>query len=185
MPGAWLDQTGHLLPTATGSAFEQLFGVVLHEYAYGNNEPFQIGDLSLKGFTAVMSPTTARVVETYQNGKPAVTENALGKGTAVILGAEASLQCLKPGNHALEQLLVRTALGVHEPLYACAGAIVYRLAAPRADHYFLVNDGPARTVALDTKAFRYQAVQDAVTGDPVDLARIALEAHSARWLRCG
>ncbi len=183
MPGAYLDERGHLVDTSPGSAFEQLFGAVIHEYAYANNEPFAIGELQLQGFTVEMTATTAQVVNTYDNGKPAITENKLGKGTAVILGAEASLRCLKPGNVALETLLAQTALGAHAPLYRCDGALVYRQAAPQADHYFLVNDGPATTVALAT-AFPYTAITDAVTDAPVDINAIHIDAHSARWLRC-
>jgi beta-galactosidase len=183
MPGAWLDETGHLIATQPDSAFEKLFGVVLHEYAYANNQPFALGDLELKGFTAVLTPTTARVVQPYQNGHPGITENRLGAGTAVVLGAEAALQCLKPGNVAMERLLVETALGSLESPYACDGAIVYRLASSTADHYFLVNDGPAREVVLDTKAYRYAARIDVVTAEAID-GRIVLPANDARWIRC-
>ncbi|MEI7833665.1 MAG: beta-galactosidase trimerization domain-containing protein, partial [bacterium] len=133
MPGAYLDERAHLIDTRPGSAFEQLFGAVIHEYAYANNEPFAIGDVQLQGFTVEMTATTAQVVQRYDNGKPAITENKLGQGTAVILGAEASMRCLKPGNVALESLLAQTSLGAHAPLYRCDGALVYRQAAPAAD----------------------------------------------------
>ena len=33
-----------------------------------------------------IQPTSAEVIERFQNGRPSVTENKLGKGTAVILG---------------------------------------------------------------------------------------------------
>jgi beta-galactosidase len=182
MPGAWLDERARLVDTRQGSAFEELFGAILHEYAYCNNEPFSIGKTQLKGFAAVLTPTTARVVAKYGNGAPAITENKLGAGAAVLLGAEASSACLKPGNDDVESLLVKTALGGRQPPYACQGAIVYRIAAPTADHYFLINDGPATAVTLDTKAFRYRSVRDAVSGEKV-AGRIALPPHGGRWLR--
>jgi beta-galactosidase len=184
MPGGYLDERAHLVDTRPGSAFEQLFGVVLHEYAYANNEPFVIGDVPLEGFTAVMTPTTATVTATYADGAPAITENRLGSGTAVVLGAEASMRCLKPGNTALEALLVETALGATRAPFACDGALVYRQASPAADHYFLVNDGPATRVALDTKVFAYTAAVDAVTDEPIDLSAIDIDGHSGRWVRC-
>jgi beta-galactosidase len=185
MPGAWLDERGHLVSTVAGSPFERLFGVVLHEYGHANNVPHAIGDVDLDGFTAVMTPTVARVVERYPQGGAAITENRLGNGTAVVLGAPAALACLRPGNTAMEWLLVRTALGDGiPPLFACADAIVYRLAAPAADHYFVLNDGPARTVRLDTGAFRYTGAEDPVSGDPIDLDAIPVEADSGRWVRC-
>ncbi|MEI7834653.1 MAG: hypothetical protein WCJ56_15820, partial [bacterium] len=67
--------------------------------------------------------------------------------------------------------------------YRCDGALVYRQAAPAADHYFLVNDGPATSVALAT-AFHYTVITDAVTDEPVDMQAIQIDAHSGRWLRC-
>ncbi len=187
MPGAYLDERAHLVDTRPGSPFEKLFGAVLHEYAYANNEPFALGDparggIKLTGFTAVMTSTTARVVETYGNGAAAITENRFGEGTAVILGAEASLACLKPGRTEIEHLLVRTALGARQVPFTCTNAIAYRLAAPAADHYFLINDGPATTAILDTRAYRYRTIQDAVTGETI-AGPIPLPAHGGRWLR--
>jgi beta-galactosidase len=184
MPGAWLDERGHLLDTRPGSAFERLFGVVLHEYGYCNNVRFKIGALDLEGFTAVMTPTAARTVTAYDHGGAAITEHRLGEGTAVVLGAQAALACLRPGNTAMQRLLVDTALGGLQPLFTCRGAVAYRLAAPRADHYFLINEGAARTVALTFRSYRYAAAEDPVTGQPVDLAAIALAADSGRWVRC-
>lgn len=185
MPGGYLDERAHLVDTRPGSAFERLFGVVLHEYAYCNNEPFAIDGLPLRGFTAVMTPTAARVTATYGDGAAAITENALGKGTAVVLGAEASLQCLRPGNTEVEALLVKTALGGRAPLFACRGAIAYRLASAAADHYFLINDGPAGEARLDVASFGYAAAADAVSGERLDAsAPITLPAHGGRWVRC-
>jgi beta-galactosidase len=184
MPGAYLDERAHLLDTRPGSAFETLFGAVLHEYAYCNNVPFAIDGVALEGFTSVLTPTSARVVRPYDNGWPAITENAVGAGTAVVLGAEASMRCLRPGNREMESLLVRTALGPHRPSYGCEGAIAYRLAASQADHYFLINDGPARSVTLEVAAHACRAVTDPVAEDGLKLGEpIDLDAHSARWLR--
>ena len=184
MPGAWLDERAHLVDTSEGSGFEQLFGAVLHEYGYANNIPHRLDGQAMPGFTAVLTPTSARTLASYDTGGAAITENPLGSGTAVILGAQASLACMKPGNTAMEKLLVETALGSHEVPFTCHQAIVYRLAAPAADHYFLINDGPEQTVALDVHAWSYQAAADAVTGEPIDLGAIELEAHGGRWVRC-
>jgi beta-galactosidase len=84
----------------------------------------------------------------------------------------------------MERLLVKTALGPHKPPFSCKGAIVYRLAAPGADHYFLLNEGPARKVKLDVRSVRYRAVADPVSGERVSLTAIAIEADGGRWIRC-
>lgn len=92
--------------------------------------------------------------------------------------------CFEPGNEEAERRLVRYTLDSYQPLFRCEGAIVYRLAAPTADHYFLINDGPARSVHLDTSGFVYRSATDALTGEPLSLgAPIELEAYSGRWLR--
>lgn len=184
MPGAWLDEYGRLLDTRPGSAFERLFGVVLHEYGHGNNQPARLGELAVSGFTAVLTPTTARATRAFDDGRPAITENALGAGRAIVLGLDAALQCRAPGQTAMQALLVETAIGAWHPDFRCDDAIVYRLAAPAADHYFIINDGPERATTLETPGYQYRRLTDAITAVPlIPGMPIALAAHSARWLR--
>ena len=65
---------------------------------------------------------------------------------------------------------------------ACDGALAYRLAAPGADHYFLVNDGPATAVRLRVQGLARPRFEDAVSGEVLASGRpIALEAHGGRW----
>jgi beta-galactosidase len=62
--------------------------------------------------------------------------------------------------------------------------VVYRLASPAADHYFFINDGPAKTVALETPGYDYVAVSDPIEDRSLDIGEpIDLDAYSARWLR--
>jgi beta-galactosidase len=186
MPGAYYDEFGRIFPTGPGSWFESTFGAVLNEFSYSNplHTPQTLAGIALDGFTASLTPTTAKVIARYHNGRPAITEAKTGRGTAVVIGAQASLDCHKPGHDKMERLLVRHALGKHKRPYACRGALAYRLAAPAADHYFLINDSNARAVKLDTGAYHYKSVTDAVTGEKLKLrASIKLEAHSGRWLR--
>jgi len=187
MPGAYYDENGVVFGTDAGSLFEQTFGVVLHEFAYANmNTPYTLEGVELEGFTARLTPTRARVLSTYAQRPswPGVTEAKVGQGTAVVLVCQASMNCWKPGNTALEQLLVRHTLGDYEAPFRCDGALAYRLAAPQADHYFLINDGPDRSVTLDTRQYRYQSVSDGVTGQSLVLgASIEVEGWGGRWLR--
>ncbi len=57
----------------------------------------------------------------------------------------------------------RFALGAIAAKYRCVGAIVYRLAGADADHYFLINDGDAKTAVLETPGYRYRAATDGIT----------------------
>lgn len=188
MPAAYIDNYGRVLSTAAGSKFETLFGVELNEYAYSRpvNTTFSIHGHDLEGFTASMTPTTARVLAGYDDRAwPAITENTLGEGTAVVLGAEASTNCCLPGNTAMEQLIRE--LSVVDPAripHRCEEAIVYRLAAPGADHYVLVNEHN-RPVSAALKLTEAPAgpVTDTVTGEEISLAEVQLAPESARWLR--
>jgi len=184
MPSAWFDERARKIPTGPGSLFERLFGCALDDFQYASNVPRAIGGQPLAGFVCDLTATTAQVLERYDNGGPAICENALGRGVAVLIGCEAALSCARPGNAPLESLLIRHALGSYRPPYHCAGAIVYRLAAPAADHFFLINDGPAQAVYLQAGPHRYRAISDAVAQTALEPgAPISLEAHSARWLR--
>jgi beta-galactosidase len=189
MPGAYYDEFSRVFKTGKGTLFEQIFGAELSEFGYSNplNISCEMDGVDLgESFTSVLTPTTARVVARYKHdGAPGITENKVGSGTAVILGCQASLNCCKPGNTAMERLLVRHALGKLKSPYSCHGALVYRLAAPDADHYFLINDGPPRKVVLKTGSIRYKRVIDALTGDAMKPGEaISLEGYSGRWIRC-
>lgn len=185
-PGAWFDHKGCVLETGPGSPFERLFGVHIEDFQYGNNVRYDFNEQSREGFVVEVKPTSAKVAATFTNGLPAITENRIGQGSASIIAFAASHDLFAPGNRDREAELGQLILGDDmEPFYACKGAYVYRLAAPEADHYFFINDGPARSVSLDTKAMRYQSVSDPVNGQsllepgqPIDLP-----AESGRWLR--
>lgn len=185
MPSAWYDAYSKVLPTGKQSQIEQIFGVTLDDYQFsGFNRSFKLDDLDIYGSFVHMTPTTAQVKSYFDHGKPAITENQVGKGTAVVLGYDASLMAFEPGNTLAEQTLLTHTLDSYRSPYACDGALVYRLAAPTADYYVLVNDGPETQVQLDTKDFRYRSVADAITGEVWEVGTsINLPAHSARWLR--
>ena len=113
-----------------------------------------------------------------------MTEHLLGKGTAVVLAWDASFALFAPGQPELQAALRRHLLGALAQPYSCEGAVVYRLAAPAADHYFFINDNPARAVTLATPGYRYRKATDAISGETlVAGAPIQLEPYSGRWVR--
>lgn len=44
--------------------------------------------------------------------------------------------------------------------------LVYRLISPKSDHYFVINDGPAKKVNLRT-IFKYGNATETVTGEKI------------------
>ncbi len=183
-PGGWYDETGKVFRVAEGSAFEKLFGVEIAEFYYSNNVPRKLNGDSMKGFVYQLRPTTAKVLERFHTGEPAVTEHRFGKGSAVILAYDASFASFLPGNTQMEERIRQAVRDNWQAPFAADGAIVYRLAAPAADHYFVLNDGEARNVMLAFRRWNYRSLSDAVTGESLPLGQsFPVEAHSGRWLR--
>ncbi len=186
-PGAWYGYDGALLPTADGSPFERLFGCRIGDYQFSraNHVVHRVGGHALAGFVLDLQRTRARAVEKFSDGRPAVTEHRLGRGTAVVIGYAAALGCHVSGDAWLQARLVKHVLGKLRSAYACAGAMVYRLAAPTADHYFLINPGgTARRVRLDVRGQRYRRWEDPVAATTLRRGEtLALPANGARWVR--
>jgi beta-galactosidase len=185
MPGAWFNETYALLNTDKGSDFEKLFGTIINEYQYsGINRNWTLDGKTLYGFTTILDPTSSTVVQKYGNGKPAITENKLGKGSAVILGYEASTSCFKTNQPEWEQLLIKYSFSNLKHPYSATGATTYRLGSSNADHYFLINDknNVVSTTVQSTK-YTYKSYMDAVTGETLSASGIDVPANSARWVR--
>ena len=187
-PGGWYDYYGRILRSPEGSPFEKLFGCQLRDFQFSRDNArswvIKEHQFAVEGTTLDLKPTTARVLESFHDGLPAVTSNRIGQGEAVILAYEATRMCTSPGKPQVEKWIVDHALGDHALPYQ-SEAIVYRLAAPGADHYFLLNDGEEREVSLAIPGYSYTGAEDAVSGEPVDLAKpLVLPAVSGRWIRC-
>jgi beta-galactosidase len=183
LPGGKFDQYTALLPTGAGSQFARLFGLTLDDFQFsGSNKTLSLGGEPWTGFVADMTPITARVKANYSNGAPAITEHQYGKGQAVLIGLDASRRCFEPGHETTERLIVEHTLGRHRSPYSCEGALVYRLSSPAADHYYFINDGPARTVSFESE-FQYKSAIDALSGEEVNLQALHLHADDGRWVR--
>lgn len=190
LPGAWYDEYGRLLDTGRGSDFEQLFGVTIRDMQYSARDRVRVpedGSGELTGFTADLEPTTAKAqLSCARTGLPLVTEHSVGTmgGSAVVLGFEAGRACFEPGRAGAEARLLHWALSDLRSPYACQGAIAYRLSAPGADHYVLVNESESDVTAQLRPALACAGAVAVLEDEPVDLERIAIAAGSAVWVRC-
>lgn len=187
MPGGAYDETGRVLPTAAGTPFERLFGCAMRDLQYsGNNARWILQGSLREGFVADLLPTSAEVLQRWENGLPAVMENRLGLGSAVLLDWEAARACYRPGQTRAQAELAGWLLGGQLPIYQTTGGVaVHRLAAPQADHYFLIHDGEATETRFTRVPYDYLAVEDVLSGERLDLNRpVAVAANHGRWLRC-
>ncbi len=190
-PGAWFDTFGQLLSTDDGSPFERLFGTRIADYQYSRpgNRVWSVDGLAMEGCTFDLQPTRAEVAASFdhrttEQPRPAITRNKLGAGEAIVLGFEATLMCKAAGSESIEALLRKYATAEIDLPYACDEALVYRLATPQADHYFLLNDGEAVNAKLRAPGFSYARAEDPITGEAIDLTKpIAIASHSGRWVR--
>jgi len=187
MPCGCYDHTGRMLRTHRGTDYEALFGTELADVQYsGNNVHWDLEGEPIRGYTADLVPTTARVLASYGNGRPAVTENPVGKGSAVLLGWESGRTCYHPGRSGWQKRAVKYLLGGAAPYYVCEGRPwAYRLCAPEADHYFLINEGAPSEARFTRLPHDYADCRDVLTEESVDLAaEIPVEGDGGRWLRC-
>jgi beta-galactosidase len=183
LPGGKFDENTVITNTGKGSTFARLFGATLDNFQFsGSNKTISLKERDWTGFVVDMTPLDAGTLDYYSTGKPAIIENKYGKGSSALIGLDISHQCFLPGNALAEQILVEHTMGTMDSPYTCEGALVYRLAGDKADHYFFINDGAAQNVVFRS-AYKYKKAEDAISGEAIDLHDIALRADDARWIR--
>lgn len=185
LPGGWFNENYAINYTGKGTLFEKTFGATLDDYQFaGVNMPWTLGKDTLQGFTADLTPTSGKVLEKYGTGAPAIIENKVGKGSAVLMGYEAATACFKPKQTKWEQKLIKHTLGeLKSPIETQNGVIAYRLAGPTFDYYVLVNDGEETSTTLKT-SYSYSDALDCVSGEKLSAtASIKIPRYSARWLK--
>lgn len=186
MPSAYYDENARLLGTGRGTKFEKLFGCIIDDFQYSsrNNVLWKIEDKPLEGFVINIRPTSAEVKINFSNGKPAVTVNKLGKGEACVVGFQLALSCFKAGSWDNEKILIKYVLDGRRPDYACKDAIVYKLASPTADHFFIINKGERRKVILEVSPDKYSKMFDVISGEEIALnTPFEVNDYGGRWLR--
>ena len=100
------------------------------------------------------------------------------------MGYEASTSCTKPNNLLAEKLLQKTILGSCQPIYTCTNAIVYRLATPEADHYFIMNEGKAKNVRLTLNNTSKRIATEILSNKKINLNQaFSLADNESMWLR--
>ncbi len=183
---AFLDPWGKMHPRGEGSAIEGLMGGWVDAIHDTRTARRRVGDLELEGFFGDLVVTDARVLARFDDGAPAACEHRLGKGSAVLLAWDAARMCHAPGQPAAERLLVELTTGLHRPRWSCSAPLAFRLRCASADHWLLINDGPARPALLRSHDRTYTAGQDVLTGEQIEVdgtLSVALPAESALWLR--
>ena len=190
-PVMMLDNYGRLNKHRVGSDFEELFGLQVADYynSFNRNLVFE-GDTLRNIQYGQVKLTRAEAINTFSNGMPAVTRNSYGKGEAVLLNFEASRSTYVPGNHKMEDILTFYTMGAIRPSFEVIGeknSFTMRRSAPKADHYFVINDGTKETVTIKSDVIRYGKVVNVYTGEVLSKTdtgfSLTVPERSGVWIR--
>jgi beta-galactosidase len=180
---------GTLFNTRQGSTFEQMMGLEIANIQSTFNYPLSFRSQQLQGFFTDLHITTATVLETFQDGRPAVLAHRCGRGTTAFVAFEAASMCHKPSATIIEDFLTDLLLDGQPSAYSVDCPILaYRRVAPTADHFFLLNDTSHRQAFnLTVHVQTYTSGVDCITGEPVTITggtlSLTLEPWQGRWVR--
>ncbi len=180
------DCWGKCHTAGAGSPLETLLGAWVDATHDARTSPVRLGEIEIDGFFGDIETTDARVLGRFDDGRVAITEHRLGRGSAVLVGFDAARMCHRPGNSLVEKLLADLAVGDTPPKWTCDAPMAFRLSAPKADHYFLLNDGPARPALLRVFDRCYSAGEDVLERRLIDTdgtIAVDLPERSAVWAR--
>ncbi len=189
-PLLMLDNFGRLNKQMPGSDFEQLFGFSTADYNHTFNHPMSFAGKHLDTQFGELKITGAQIAKTWDDGSPAILTHSYGKGSTVVFNFEASRDAFKPGNVFMEDLLATITLGdIRPPFHATKteNTMVLRRSAPKADHYFFINEGDTESVSIWSDDHDYSNAMDVISNQQVSIKnnRIYIEvpAQSGRWIR--
>lgn len=185
-PFAYNDPWGKLRHAGPDTPAAHLFGAWIAAIHDARTQPRQLGRVDVRGFFADLKPSDGRVIARFDDGSPAIVEKTLGAGSAVLVGCDLSMLCLKPGNEPAEQLLSELVQAGTQSDWRCSTPMAWRRRCAKADHFFLINDGPAQTAMLSVFDAQYTSAMDAMTDQPLPSGptiAVELPERSARWIR--
>jgi len=189
-PLLMLDNYGRLNKQLPGSDFEELFGFSTADYFHTTNTGMSFMGETIDSQFGILKLSGAEVLNRWSDGTPALLSHGYGKGSTVVFNMEAARLTFKPGNHSMEELLVRSTLGNIRPMFFVKGdtnSMVFRRSAPKADHYFIINTGESETINLWSEDITYSAAWDVIDEKSLPIGgnnvTIEVPANAGVWIR--
>lgn len=181
---ALLDQWGKLHPTGPKGLNAGLFGDYINQIHDARTGAQSINNVNISGFFGDLKICEAEIIATFANGKPAVSEISIAKGSAVMLAFDPGTMCRKAGREDIEKLIAKFAVSDSiSPVSSLP--LSFRLPGKNADHIFLINDGPATDAEVNTGEL-YAKATNVLTAEeyPVKLKTpVFIPENDAIWLR--
>ena len=181
------DQWGKVRTNGAQGAVAACFGAWIDNIHDSRTRPQTVDGMALPGFFGDIQVTTARVLQRFDTGKPAVAQARIGRGLATLIAFDPARNCWEPGNTVMERYLAGIFRGNAPRRFTCDVPMTFRRNTPEADHYFVINDGPARSALLRVHDRTYTKIEDVLAGTTQEhegAIAVAVDAYSGAWLRC-
>ncbi len=190
---AYYDPHGRVRVPGTDSAQAELFGGWID--AVHDN---RTGDVAFRGervprFFGTLELTEASVIAMFADGRPAAAIHTLGAGRTILTAFELGDPSLRSSDNEFARFLRDRVRGVMPSQWTSTVATTYRRRAGAADHYFIINDGPATDCVIRSADRRYRsAVSVAPQSDAHDRHVIVdstgtvtclVGSRTAEWIR--
>lgn len=190
-PLMMMDNYGRLNKQLPGSNFRKLFGFSTSDYFHTFNDvPKKLEDMELKTQYGILKIDQDVDVKDFSDNTPAIIKNSYGKGEVRVFNFEAGRLMFKPGNFELEKIIVDEIIEGIRPPFQVDGnknTLVFRRAAPDADHYFFINNGEEELITLYSEDNSYYNAQLIIENEPIAInnnkINITIPGGSGRWLR--
>ncbi|MFP4106023.1 MAG: beta-galactosidase [Phycisphaerae bacterium] len=183
---AFCDPWGKLHPTGEGGLVDRLFGAYVDTIHDARTCPMQLNGSEIDGFYGDIVPTDARVLSRFADGRPAVTEAKIGKGSAVLIGFDPGNLTATEGREDIEAMIANLVWAGERPGWFSDAPVAFRLRTDSADHYFLTNDGAEMHATIAAYDADYQGGQMVIEEEPVDVdgtITVRVPELSAVWVR--
>ena len=180
------DPWGKVRRRGRGTLLERLFGAWIDSIHDARTRPQCVDGLAAEGFYGDIARTGARVVRRFADGRAAVSEATIGRGQAVLIAFDPARMCWRPGRADVEAFLADIYRGPRPRRWWSDAPLVFRRSGAKADHWFFLNDGPARSAVLRVYDRAYRFGRDAVSSKPIDVSgtiSVELPERSGVWLR--
>jgi beta-galactosidase len=182
----YYDQWGKLRGVGEGSAIDRLFGAWIDQVHDNRTGTRELAGERIPGFYGDLVTTSARPILRYGNGDVAASLARRGRGAALLVGFDAGTFCFEPGNDGFERIVERLVRPFAPKAYESNVPLTMRLRAQKADHYFIVNDGPEQDAVITTLDDSYRSGIDVLTDEPIEAApvlSVRVPARSGAWIR--
>jgi beta-galactosidase len=189
-PLLMLDDYGRLNKHLNGSDFEELFGFCTADYLHASGSRKHFMSIPVNTRYGDLKITHGTVTELWDDGTPAIITSSHGKGQTLVFNFEAARSVFRPGNQLMEELIVSRTLGNIRPPFIVSGnknSLVFRRAAPKADHFFIINPGDDEVIEISSEDINYTTITDIINNEAINLSegkiKIKVPAGSGSWVR--